>query len=298
MKLSKLSIEQEQILAKTREDWLSLAFVRNKEGINKPLFEEGITWLYEDLLTKEKPKIIYCDSWISCLIEIHKYKMEYGSRGLSLKPVNSISQDRIRAAIGSPARSKIESLVDESVIRIVNSVKDEIGGRVDDSVWKAVWLASTSASFNTNFDFKPDEFADSAFIGWDNFGITAFYDFFERIGILDDYNFKQYRKLNQSNCFTLYEYSDVVFAIQPPIIIELNENGVLHNTERPSIEYRNGSCHYFINGIEMPDWIFKGFNKAEFLEVDNEEIRAGMRAIIEYRGEAFVIEFLGTDETS
>lgn len=292
MKLSKLSIEQEQILVKTREDWLSLAFILNKEGINKPLFEEGINWLYEDLLTKEKPKIVYCDSWLSCLIEIHKYKMEYGSRGLSLKPVNSISQDRIRAAIGSLARSKIESLVDESVIRIVNAVKDEIGGRVDDSVWKAVWLASTSESFNSNLDFRPNEFADSAWIGWDNHSITFFYDFFERIGILDDYNFKQYRKLNQSNCFTLYEYSDVVFAIHPPIVIECTEEGALHNTERPSIEYRNGSCHYFINGIEMPDWIFKGFNKAEFLEVTDEEISAGMRRIVESKGEDFKIKFL------
>ena len=291
MKLSKLSIEQEQILAETKEDWLSLAFVRNKEGINKPLFEEGITWLYEDLLTKEKPEIVYCDSWLSCLIEIHKYKTEYGNRGLSLKPVNSVSQGRIRAAIGSPARSKIESLIDESVIRIVNAVKGEIGGRVDDSVWKAVWLASTSENFNSNLDFAPNEFADSAFIGWDNFGLTAYYDFFERIGVLDDYNFRQYRKLIQSNCFTLYEYSDVVFAIHPPIVIECNEEGALHNTERPSIAYRNGSCHYFINGVEMPDWIFKGFNKAEFLEVTDEEISAGMRRIVESKGEDFMLKF-------
>lgn len=292
MKLSKLTKEHEQILAKTKEDWLSLAFVRNKEGINKPLFEEGITWLYEDLLTKEKPKIVYCDSWLSCLIEIHKYKTEYDNRGLNLKPVNSISQDRIRAAIGSPARSKIESLVGESVITIVNALKGEIGGRVDDSVWKVVWLASTSASFNAELDFSPNEFADSAFIGWDNFGVTAFYDFFERIGILDDYNFKQYRKLNQSNCFTLYEYSDVVFAIQPPVVIERNENGILHSTERPSIEYKDGFCHYFINRIEMPDWIFKGFNKAEFLEVTDKDISAGMRAIVESKGEDFMLKFL------
>jgi len=294
MKLSKLSKEQEQILAKTREDWLSLAFIHNKEGINKPLFEEGINWLYEDLLTKEKPKVVYCDSWLSFLIEIHKYKTEHGKRGLSLKPVNSISQARIRAAMGTPARSKIEKIVDETVIKIVNAMKDEIGEKVDDSVWKTVWIATTSASFNTNLDFRPNEFADSAFIGWDNFGITAFYDFFERIGMLDDYNFKQYRRLNQSNCFTLYEYSDVVFAIHPPVVIERNENGILHHTERPSVEYNNGSCHYFINGIEMPDWIFKGFTKAEFLEMQDEEIRAGMIEIVESKGKGAMLDFLGT----
>ncbi len=289
MKLNKLTKEHEQIIAKTKEDWLSLAFNRNLEGINRPLFEEGINWLYQDLLNKENPKIVYCDSWLSCLIEIHNYKTEYSNNGLSLEPISKLSQQRIRVSIGKPVDFIIKNKVDKSVFKIVNALKTEVGGYVDDSVWKTVMLASSSSNIN----FKRNEFSDSAFIGWDSYGTTALYDFFERIGMLNDYNVKQYRKLNQSNCFTLYEFSDVVFAIQPPIVIKRNENGDLHDLESPSIEYRDGFCHYFINGVEMPDWIFKGFTKDEFLEITDEDIRAGMREIIESKGEDSMLEFLG-----
>ena len=59
-------------MLETRDEWINLFFdnVRNKRGIDKPAFEEGIKWLYNDLLKKPTPKIIYCDGWLSCLLTI------------------------------------------------------------------------------------------------------------------------------------------------------------------------------------------------------------------------------------
>ena len=74
MKLEKLTPEQEQLMYQVRDEWINLALKENTKGINKPLFEEGIEWLYKDLLNKPKPKIVYCDSWLSCLITINFFK--------------------------------------------------------------------------------------------------------------------------------------------------------------------------------------------------------------------------------
>ena len=90
--LEKLTEEQEKIMIQTRDEWVNLFFdnVKNQKGIDKTMFEEGIEWLYTDLLHKPKPKVVYCDSWISCLITIAilkdkklnkliKYKLAIGS---------------------------------------------------------------------------------------------------------------------------------------------------------------------------------------------------------------------------
>ena len=74
MKLEKLTQEQEKLMLEVRNEWINLALKENVKGINKPLFEEGIEWLYKDLLGKPKPKIVYCDSWLSCLITINVFK--------------------------------------------------------------------------------------------------------------------------------------------------------------------------------------------------------------------------------
>ena len=80
-------------MLETRDEWINLFFdnVRNKRGIDKPAFEEGIKWLYNDLLKKPTPKIIYCDGWLSCLLTIailknkNLIKKSWASVGASVK---------------------------------------------------------------------------------------------------------------------------------------------------------------------------------------------------------------------
>jgi hypothetical protein len=71
-RIQKFFNSHKKIILETRDEWINRFFdnVKNKEGINKPLFEEGIKWIYEDLLHKKYPIVVYCDSWISCLLTI------------------------------------------------------------------------------------------------------------------------------------------------------------------------------------------------------------------------------------
>ena len=63
--LEKLTKEQEAIMLQTRAEWINLFFdnVKSQKGIDKSMFEDGIKWLYNDLLNKPTPKVVYCDSW-------------------------------------------------------------------------------------------------------------------------------------------------------------------------------------------------------------------------------------------
>ena len=68
-KLEKLTEEQIQLMSQTRDEWINRFF--SFKEIDKKAFEDGVKWLYEDLLGKKNPKIIYCDSWIeACKIMV------------------------------------------------------------------------------------------------------------------------------------------------------------------------------------------------------------------------------------
>lgn len=165
----------------------------------------------------------------------------------------------------------------------MDSIRDSVG----DSVLRNV-SRSVGESFKEYSDYN----------GWNNFGWVSFYDFFDQINVLDDFKFKQYKKLIQSNCFNAYEYENYVFAIQPPIYINRNSKGVLHCTTKAAVEFKDGSCYYFINGRNIPENIFNKSNsltKEDFIKEKNSDYKAAWYEIL---GQSKIMELLGAREVS
>ena len=237
-------------MLETRDEWINLFFdnVRNKRDIDKPAFEEGIKWLYNDLLKKPTPKIIYCDGWLSCLLTI-----------AILKDKNLIKKSwaPVWDSVGAPVWASIRA-----------SVWDSVGAPVGASVGDSV-MASIGDSVNEY----------SSYIDLSNYGWVSFYDFFEKINLLDNFNFKQYKKLIRSNVFNAYEYENYVFAIQPPVYIETNLAGRLHSTTQAAVQFRDGSEYYFINGRSIPAWIVNdksSITKERFIKETDADIKGAI----------------------
>lgn len=307
-------------MLETRDEWINLFFdnVRNKRDIDKPAFEEGIKWLYNDLLKKPTPKIIYCDGWLSCLLTI-----------AILKDKNLIKKSwaPVGDSVGAPVWASIRASV-------WDSVGDSVGASVWDSVWASVWasvgdsimdsvmasvkdsiMASVKASVRASvgasvrdsiMDSVGDSVRDSvrdsvmasvneysSYIDLSNYGWVSFYDFFEKINLLDNFNFKQYKKLIRSNVFNAYEYENYVFAIQPPVYIETNLAGRLHSTTQAAVQFRDGSEYYFINGRSIPAWIVNdksSITKERFMKETDADIKG---AIYESIGQQGMLDLLG-----
>ena len=248
MKLEKLTPDQEKLMLEVRDEWINLALKENAKGINKPLFEEGIEWLYKDLLGKSKPKVVYCDSWLSCLITINVFK------NLSHKQIEKLGA----------------------------SVRDSVG----DSVWDSV-KGDLQKEFN-NY---------SSYNGFSNYGWVSFYDFFERINVLDNFKFKQYKKLIKSNCFNAYEYENYVFAIQPPIVITKNESGVLNSIEDAAVQFKDGTKYYYIQGRNVSEELFTKlkedkYTMEDFTKEEDEEIKSACVSFMQQsKGEDYIVSF-------
>ena len=363
-------------MLETRDEWINLFFdnVRNKRGIDKPAFEEGIKWLYNDLLKKPTPKIIYCDGWLSCLLTIailkdkNLIKKSWASVMASVKDsvmdsvwasvmasvkdsvmdsvwasvmasvkdsVMDSVRASVRASVGDSVRGSVWDSVGDSVMASIGasigaSVGDSVMASVKDSVWASV-MASVMASVKDSvmdsvrasikasvwdsvrgsvWDSVGDSVGDSimdsvkdsvmdsvneysSYIDLSNYGWVSFYDFFEKINLLDNFNFKQYKKLIRSNVFNAYEYENYVFAIQPPVYIETNLAGRLHSTTQAAVQFRDGSEYYFINGRSIPAWIVNdksSITKERFMKETDADIKG---AIYESIGQQGMLDLLG-----
>ena len=275
-------------MLETRDEWINLFFdnVRNKRDIDKPAFEEGIKWLYNDLLKKPTPKIIYCDGWLSCLLTIAILK-DKNLIKKSWAPVRASVGDSVMASIGD---SVWDSVGDSVMASIGDSVWDSVWDSVRDSVMASV-RASVRASVGDSVGDSVNEY--SSYIDLSNYGWVSFYDFFEKINLLDNFNFKQYKKLIRSNVFNAYEYENYVFAIQPPVYIETNLAGRLHSTTQAAVQFRDGSEYYFINGRSIPAWIVNdksSITKERFMKETDADIKG---AIYESIGQQGMLDLLG-----
>ena len=297
--LEKLTEEQEKLMLQTRDEWINLFFdnVKNQKGIDKTMFEDGIEWLYTDLLHKPKPKVVYCDSWISCLITIAILKDKKLNKLIKDELGSSIRAsvwDSVRASVWSSVGASVWDSVWDSVGDSVEaSVWDSVGASVDASVWDSVGASVDASVWDSVNIFH----SYSSYIGLSNYGRISFYDFFEKINILDNFNFKQYKKILKSRVFNAYEFDNCVFAIQPPIYVELNSQGRLHSTSTAAVKFRDGSSYYFINGRPIPKWVVENKDsiiKDQFLQEKNLDIKG---AIYEVLGAEGIINLLGAEIT-
>ena len=394
--LEKLTKEQEKLMLQTRDEWVNLFFdnVKNQKGIDKKMFEDGIEWLYTDLLHKPKPKVVYCDSWLSCLLTIAIFKDEKLNKSIKDKLGASVRDsvgasvrdsvwasvrasvwdsvgasvrdsvwasvwDSVRASVGDSVGASVWASVGDSVgdsvwasvgdsvwasvrdsvrdsvgdsvwasvgASVRDSVRDSVGASVGDSVWASVgasvrdsvgasvgdsvWASvgasvrdsvrdSVGASVRASVrDSVLNIFNSySSYIDLSNYGWVSFYDFFEKINIVDDFNFKQYKKILKSGVFNAYEFENYVFAIQPPIYVERNSQGRLHSTSTAAVKFRDGSSYYFINGRPIPEWVVEkkdSIIKDQFLQEKNSDIKG---AIYEVLGSEGIINLLGAEIT-
>ena len=129
---------------------------------------------------------------------------------------------------------------------------------------------------------------------YSNYGWVSFYDYFEQIGVLDNLNFKKYKKLIKAGAFQAYEYEDIVFAIQPPTKILRNEQGQMNSIEEKAFEWSDGVGIYYVNGFELKEELFlklknNDYTLEEFVNEPNEEIKSAVIGFIQQRDGEFGI---------
>lgn len=142
---------------------------------------------------------------------------------------------------------------------------------------------------------KREEYTD--YCGISEGGWLAFYDYFQRIGVLS--------KDEASDLLTLRDFTRVAWdsilldecaiVIQRPVALRLDDNGNLHCANGPCILWADGKQDFAWHGTWVPERVImepRGYSKEEYLAISNTEVR---RALSEAAGWDWVAKTIGTE---
>ncbi len=144
-------------------------------------------------------------------------------------------------------------------------------------------------------NLKSGETIDYLGNGYDS-GWTAFFDFFQRIGVLDkEPEFDKWRDfILKSGVFATILYENVAFVCIRPCKVLRNINGDLHADGEMAIEWRDGYGEYYLNGVSVDEEIVltpaEKIYPHSVLKTNNAEIR---REIVRKIGVERLCEKLG-----
>jgi hypothetical protein len=195
----------------------------------------------------------------------------------------------------------LDSSIDDTVIEYIGNL---ISKPLDISICNNVYIPVINSIFDAvNHSFyepKRTLFNDimknsSRYCDLSDFMWVPPYDFFNRSGIAKSDVCEKYAGIVKCCAFATFMYENCVFAVQPPVHLSRNASGRLHSTEGPAVRFRDGSSYYFINGHNVPAYIFERkdtLTREEFLSTRNAELRAAMYGV---QGHKKMMEILGAE---
>jgi len=190
----------------------------------------------------------------------------------------------------------VEASVWDSVWASVwDSVWDSVEASVRDSVWDSVW-ASVEASVRDSVRASVEASVRDSVRDYTNFSLygnisdfswTAFYDFFDRIGIdLKCPYFTPWKQLLRSGIYDMLQYKNIcIVCIMPESLHRREARGPLHCEAGPAIRWDDGYELFYLHGVKFESDLFWSISKrtitpAEVLAIPNIEQRmAALRTL-------------------
>ncbi len=246
-KLEKLTPEQEALMPVVRDEWINLSLNSGK-AVQEHEIREVIDGLYKVSGLPEHPMILIFDSFIG---------MELGYNRLQALGENSV-YNPVRHSVRKPVdryafQSWFFSYYNKSVDKDMLAIAEERMGRpLYNSVFQAVTRPMRN-SVKNSVENSHLTFVDD-FTGLGSYGRWfSSFDYFSRIGIINDNdkNFNIYRDMVRAGIWTSCYYEHCVLVCRLPTKVSKDEQGRLHSTTGPAVQWRDGSGQYFIHGVNF-----------------------------------------------
>lgn len=255
-KLDNLTSEHEALMPVVRDEWINLTLNSGK-AVQEHEIREGIYWLYEISNLPKHPRIVIYDSYIELQLEYNLVPrlVEDPLWTYRWNSVTNSSYKSVKDSVGNFLNSMGNSLyksvkdsVHESILNsVTNSVRNPVNRSVSIDVYDFVKLLVRNLILNFRLAFIDDS------IGVANWaGMLSFYDYFTRIGIInDDENFNIFRDMIRAGIWTSCYYEHRVLVCRLPTKVSKDEQGRLHSTTGPAVQWRDGSGQYFLHGVNF-----------------------------------------------
>jgi len=124
-----------------------------------------------------------------------------------------------------------------------------------------------------------------SYLDYSNSGWCSYYDYFTRIGVLDNEDFNTYSKLIKQGIYYTISLDSHCIVSKPPIEVHVNKEGILNNIDSEAIVFKGYALHA-VNGVIIDSEIFHNiksntFTLEEFVRIPNEEVKSACISMIE-----------------
>ena len=258
-KIDKLTPEQEALIPLVRDEWVNLS-LNSATAVQEQEIREGVDWLYTISGLPKHPRIVIFDSFIEMVLgyNILPKLIEDPVWTSVWNSVTHSNHKSVKKSVKDCVYNSLNSLHDSLCKSIKNSVHDSIWNSVTNSVQNSVNRSvsihvydSVARSVKSTLKFRL-RFIDD-FIGLATWaGRLSFYDYFSRIGIMnDDKNCNMFRDMIRAGIWTSCYYEHRVLVCRLPTKVSKDEQGRLHSTTGPAVQWKDGSGQYFLHGINF-----------------------------------------------
>jgi len=263
--LEKLNQEQEILMHATRDKYLKKFFSLPKLNIKKA--EEWIKWLYRFCNLKE-PQVIFVDSPLACQYAVNILnggnQVENQVRSQVWSQVWDQVWNQVRSQVWSQVRNQVESQVRNQV---ESQVRSQVGSQVRNQVWSQVGSQVENQ--------KLEYYVFSSYADYSDFFWLSFYDFFQKLKIVKNKDFTQYKKLIDTGIFMTIQLENVCVVSAMPTSIK-REGTKMHNPNGYAVEFADGYGQHYLYGVYFEPEMFdkvKVMTAKEALNIKNMEQR-------------------------
>lgn len=139
---------------------------------------------------------------------------------------------------------------------------------------------------------EPEQFSAYGNV-WD-YGWVSFYDFFTRIGIINDDNFNKYKDMLLTNIYDMIQLEDYCIVSDMPTLIKREAvQNRLHCADGPAVQFADGYSQYYWMQVNVPEeWIMNP-DSITAETIHNESNAEKRRCLMEILGAESYYEKLG-----
>ena len=250
--ITKLTKAQEARFPEFVQKWTKIGL--STQPADRIRSERAISGLYE--LAKLKPPRVI---WLPCPISGALAALVYTQVRGHLR--GERSEPRVRSAVRSAVGSAVDSAVDSAVYSAAQETY-----RITDAL-RAAMREAGLAYFWAQFGA----------------GYSAWADFFSEVmGVSVDRN---YLDLTES-CGFYWTLDDVCFAVERPIVINLDDRGRLHSAVGQSIGYRSGWGLWHWHGVQVKRELIENPETLTVRDIKDETNAEVRRVMIDRYGTA------------
>ncbi len=268
-KTEKLTPQEEALIPIVRQEWIDLVLHSGKE-VKREEIESDIEWVYKKL-NLPKPLLFLADSHVA---QKHMINVVIGTNPKEIQnKINSKDKVKPMESFKLPPTEWPNTLN-----QVINQATEQYLQQLEKPSHrtKAECLTIIRNEILAHLPEKLERY--ELYFGLSHDTWLSFYDFFTRIGKVNNEDFNRYMAFMKKGIWNLVMADEAAFVAKMPIEVKYDDNMRLSNDRGAAITFRDGTKHHYIRNIYFkPDLFEKITTKTlpvkEILQLENMEQR-------------------------